>query len=79
MSRSREMFWLTCRRKLTFDRVVLVEQRGEPRDFVFAQLAGSRLRVDARLVAQLAGGLRTHAVQVGQRNDRLAIARNVDA
>ena len=79
MSRSREMFCATCRRKLTFDRVVLVQQRGQPRHFVFAQLAGLRVRIDARLVAQLAGDLRPDAVQVRQRDHRRTIGRNVDA
>ena len=73
MSRSRAMFCVTCRRKLAFDGVVLVQQRGEPRDFVFAQLAGLGLRIDAGLVAQLAGDLRADAVQVRQRDDRRLI------
>ena len=59
--------------KLTFDRVVLVQQRRHARDFVFAQFAGAGLRIDARLVAQLAGNLRADAVQVRQRNDRRPI------
>ena len=64
--------------KLAFDDVVLVQQRGEAGHFVLAQLAGVGLRVDARLVAQLAGRLRADAVQVRQRDDRRAIVRNVN-
>ena len=64
--------------QLAFDRVVLVEQRGHAGDFVFAQLAGVRLRVDARLVAQLAGRRRPDAVQVRQRDDRRPVVGNVD-
>ncbi len=64
--------------KLTFDDVILVQQRGEPRDFVFAQFARVRLRIDARLVAQLAGRLRADAVQVRQRDDRRTVVRNIN-
>ena len=72
------MFWFDLPAKLAFDDVVLVQQRGDPRHFVFAQLAGVGLRIDARLVAQLAGRLRTDAVQVRQRNDRRTIVRNIN-
>src|SRR2546423_369131 len=37
--------------KLAFDGVILVQERGDSRDFVFAELASVGLRVDARFVA----------------------------
>src|SRR3954467_14547239 len=50
--------------ELAFDGVVLVQERGDAGYFVFAELAGVRLRVDTGFVAQLAGGLGADAVQV---------------
>jgi hypothetical protein len=64
--------------KLTFDGVILIEQRGDPCDFVFTHLASVGLRVDPRLMAQLARGLRADAVQVRQRNDRRPVIRNIN-
>src|SRR5687767_57517 len=43
--------------KLALDRIVLVQERGQPGDFVFAEVASADRRVDARLVAQLTGDL----------------------
>jgi len=34
--------------------------------------------IDASFVAELAGGLVAHAVQVGQRDDRRLVVRDVD-
>jgi hypothetical protein len=65
--------------QLTFNRVVLVEQGGQPGHLVLAQLARSHGRVDARLVAQLTRRFRTDAVKVRKGDHRLAISRNVDA
>ena len=56
--------------QLPLDNVILVQQGRDPRDFVFAQLAGTDMRIDARLVAQLSRDLRANPVQVLQRNDR---------
>jgi hypothetical protein len=64
--------------ELTFDRVVFVQQRGDARDFVFAELAGMSLRIDAGLVAKFASGFWTDAVEVRQRNDRWTITRDIN-
>ncbi len=40
--------------KRTFDRVVSLQQRREPAEFIFRQVARLFLRLDTRLVAKLA-------------------------
>ena len=78
MSRRPRDVLATLPTQLTFDHVVLVEQGRQPRQLVLVQFASPGLRIDARLVAQLARDLRTHAVQVRQRDDRRPIVRNVN-
>lgn len=64
--------------ELAFDCVVFVQQGGDARDFVFAELAGVSLRIDAGLVAKFASGFRTDTVEVRQRNDRGTITRDIN-
>ena len=64
--------------QLALDDVVLVQQRRQPGQLVLAQLAGLSLRIDARLVAQLAGDLRAHAVQVRSARTIVGRSRDVD-
>ena len=72
------MFCVNLPTQLTFDRVVLVEQRGHAGDFVFVQVAGLGLRIDARLVAQLAGDFGPTPYKYVQRDDRRTIVRNIN-
>jgi hypothetical protein len=65
--------------KLTFDRVVFIQQRGHARHFVFMELASLRLRVDSCLVTQLPRNSRTNAIQILKRNERRFVGRNVNA
>src|SRR5262249_14005827 len=65
--------------QLSFDGVVLVQQRRHPRNLVLMQFASFRLRIDARFVAQLARDARSDAIQILQRDERRLIGRNVDA
>jgi len=63
--------------QLAFHRVILVQQGRHAGQLVLAKLAGTGLRIDACLITQLAGDLRSHAVQVGQRDHRGAIGRDI--
>src|SRR4051812_40338504 len=48
--------------ELTFDRVILIQERGDAGDFVFTKLAGMGLRIDSSFVAELSRGPWTDAV-----------------
>lgn len=65
--------------QLPFDNVVLVEQRGHPRELIFVKVAGLRLRTDSGLTAQFASDLRADPIQILQRIDSLFVGWNVDA
>ena len=65
--------------QLPFDQELLVEQIGNPRQIVVAQLAGFALQVQAQLTADLDRRCPADAVQVTQGNVRRLVGRNVDA
>ena len=65
--------------ELTFNDVVLVEQGRHAGQFVLVEITGVAQRVDARLMAQLAGNPRPDAVKILQRIDRLFFRGDVDA
>jgi hypothetical protein len=61
-----------------FDRIIALQQRGNPRDLFFVEVAGLALHVDAGLVAQLASHLFAYPVQVLERKENLLVIRNID-
>src|SRR5262245_1723931 len=61
----------------TFDRVFAVEQSGDAREFLVAQLLGAALGIDAGLFAQAQGQGRPDAVKVTQRNVRRLVVGDV--
>jgi hypothetical protein len=64
--------------ELALDDIILIKQRRETGDFVFAKFAGSHVRIDPRFVALLPSRLRTNAVQVRQRDGRRTIRGDID-
>jgi hypothetical protein len=64
--------------KLTFDRVVLVQQGGHAGQLILAEVARPAQRVNPRLVAKLPRDLRTDPIEVGQRDPSRFIVWYVD-
>jgi hypothetical protein len=65
--------------ELTFDDVVVVEQRGQTRDFFLFKVLGANRRINTGLTAKFAGGLGADAIEIRQRNRGGTIIRNINA
>jgi len=63
--------------KLPFDGVVIIEQRREPGDITFAQIAGTGRPINPGFTAKFTSGCGTYAIQVSQRYNDLPIVRNI--
>jgi hypothetical protein len=65
--------------KITFDPVVVADEIAQTHDFFVGEVANSRSGVDARAGASLLGASRAYAEDIGERDIKTFVARQVNS